>query len=209
MPRISRELAAQKETFVTDLLKGNSAITLREVTEAVKAKFGASMNAVKIGELRAKLTGTPVVTAEQTGPIPGSTVGNPVDVIVTPGPLTTIGELDPAPTVQPETITMEMLHEAYANAPVLGINQLAEAPVAPAPVLAVPTETVAQTEPVAEDKTTVVTPVPEPRVQTFVQTTTFDENGRPLTSIRPGTLPEVTGTEVTIRPGLTEIIANG
>jgi hypothetical protein len=154
MPRISRELAAQKEAFVLGLLASNPAITMKEIQDEVKTKFGANMNAVKIGQLKAKL-------ANKDSPVVAAT------------------EAEQA-AVEPITATTEVVE-------------------APAPVLAMPSEAP------TPDKTTVVEPV----VTTYVQTTTLDESGRPVTAIRPGTMPEVAGAEVELRTGLTEVVVNG
>jgi hypothetical protein len=69
MPRISKEAAAAKQSFVLGLYATNPTLTMKEVQEQVKAQFGGAMNAVKILELKNSLLNkdSPIVLA---GPEP-------------------------------------------------------------------------------------------------------------------------------------------
>ena len=71
MPRISREAAAAKESFVLGLFATNPALTNKEVQDAVKQRFGGAMNANRVNDLRERATGTtpqssPIVTSQST-----------------------------------------------------------------------------------------------------------------------------------------------
>ena len=91
MPRISREAAAAKESFVLSLLTDNPALTPKEIQEAVKAKFGGAMNADRVKALRASLTGSP----------PPSTETPSTETIAEPAALAPAALAPPAPEPQP------------------------------------------------------------------------------------------------------------
>jgi len=101
MPRISREAALAKESFVMSLFATNPAITNKEVQDAVKTKFGGAMNADKVKDLKARATGTtPIATTlpmAQVEPAVEST-----ETIVAPEPVQAQAA---EPTVTPETET--------------------------------------------------------------------------------------------------------
>lgn len=89
MPRISREAAAAKESFVLGLFATNPALTNKEVQDAVKQRFGGAMNANRVNDLRERATGTtpqssPIVTSQSTETIVTSqsteTIVEPVTV---------------------------------------------------------------------------------------------------------------------------------
>ncbi len=109
MPRISREAAAAKEMFVTDLYIGNPALTGKEVQAAVVAKFGGAMNSDKVKAIRQRVLGMPpdvLAEAKVDAPVPTPDVPEteaiftpPVAVAqVAPPPVATT-EIDPATIV--------------------------------------------------------------------------------------------------------------
>lgn len=106
MPRISRELAAKKESFVAGLFATNPALTIREVQDALKVEFQQTMNPATILKLRSGLTkqDSPIVVAGEQESDPSLLVNvlkpedtSPVAVVatetVTEGPVSTVGEL--------------------------------------------------------------------------------------------------------------------
>lgn len=99
MPRISREAAAAKESFVMSLFATNPAITNKEVQDAIKTKFGGAMNADKVKDLKARATGTTSIatTLPMAQVEPEST-----ETIVTPEPVQAQAE-SPQTVVTPET----------------------------------------------------------------------------------------------------------
>lgn len=88
MPRISRDVAAAKESFVLGLFAENPSFTMKEIQTKVKEKYGASMNSNKINQLRGSVTtkGSPIVSNEQPAvePAPEAVVAaTPAEVVTT------------------------------------------------------------------------------------------------------------------------------
>lgn len=109
MPRISREAAALKETFVLGLFATNPTLTMKEVQEQVKAKFNQAMNATRILQLRDSLTkkDSPIVVA---GQVEGETAVTPVatapaETVPTPETETTFSPPTPIPAPEPLSAT--------------------------------------------------------------------------------------------------------
>lgn len=101
MPRISREAAAAKESFVMSLFATNPAITNKEVQDAVKTKFGGAMNADKVKDLKARATGTtPIATTLPMAQVEPADAVESTEGIVTPEPVQAA-----EPMVTPETET--------------------------------------------------------------------------------------------------------
>jgi hypothetical protein len=101
MPRISRELATQKESFVSGLFATNPALTIREVQEALKGQFNQTMNPATILKLKGNITkrDSPIVVAEQVE----TTVQTEVATEVQAAP-TAVEETTTTVSVTPETV---------------------------------------------------------------------------------------------------------
>ena len=58
--RIAKTEAAVREAFVTEFFKANPSATALSANEAVKAKFGQMMRAVRVYEIRSKVRGSTI-----------------------------------------------------------------------------------------------------------------------------------------------------
>lgn len=99
MPRISKELSTQKQNFVLGLFATNAKLTIREVQEALKAQFGATMNPTMVLSLRNGLTkqDSPIVINDA----PEASASPVVAVEAAPEPVTPVTQ-----TVAPEPVTV-------------------------------------------------------------------------------------------------------
>lgn len=106
MPRISRELAAKKESFVAGLFATNPTLTIREVQEALKVEFQQTMNPATILKLKGNITrqDSPIVVNEQVE----TTVATEVKTEADPSLLVNIlkpEDTTPVAVVATETVT--------------------------------------------------------------------------------------------------------
>jgi hypothetical protein len=110
MPRISRETAAAKQSFVRNLILADSTVTNQTIQAKLKEQFGGLMNAETIKAIRAEVV-TPgsAVVAQQTethldGPMPDLTPkADSTQPVVAPEPVMAaekvVEKVDPVVTV--------------------------------------------------------------------------------------------------------------
>ena len=65
MARLRRELAAEREQFMTDLFKQDPNLSIAKANEKLKEKYGANMRLQKAYELRKRAAGASVATTVQ------------------------------------------------------------------------------------------------------------------------------------------------
>lgn len=65
MARLRRELATEREQFMTDLFKQNPEMSIAKANEQLKAKYGANMRLQKAYELRKRAQAASVATTVQ------------------------------------------------------------------------------------------------------------------------------------------------
>lgn len=107
MPRISRELAAKKESFVAGLFATNPALTIREVQDALKVEFQQTMNPATILKLRNGLTkqDSPIVVAGEQESDPSLLVN-----VLKPEDTTPVGELAAEEVVRTVKASKDIVH---------------------------------------------------------------------------------------------------
>jgi hypothetical protein len=182
MPRISREAAAAKQSFVRNLIQADSTVTNQTIQAKLKEQFGGLMNADTIKAIRAEVVTPGVnVVAQQTA------VEQPdTDVRLTAEDVRE-GFVAAQATASVISVTKSP-EETHLDGPMPDLTPKAETPstegaVTPEPVVA------------AEKAVEKVDPV------ITVMDLVTDERG---SHIRTPT--ETEGKEVTLRPGLVEVV---